>query len=102
MASELIAGIRPRVEEGLEGVRAEDGALVANADARFGDLELAVEHDEEAASIRVLARVPPPAGAGPDFLLYLLALNTEYWDVKAGIDEVRTDLVPGHGHATGP
>ena len=22
--------------------------------------------------------------------------------VKAGIDEVRTDLVPGHGHATGP
>jgi hypothetical protein len=87
MISELIGGLRPRVEEGLEGVRTTEDGLVAAADARYGDLVLQVEHDLDAASIRVLTRIPMPGGTGPDFLLFCLSLNTQYWDVKIGLDD---------------
>jgi len=87
MASEMITGLKPIVEAGLDGVRAVDGALVATADTRFGELSLRIEHDEDAASIRVLTSVPPPAGGGADFLLFCLAINTQYWDVKVGVDD---------------
>lgn len=87
----MIHRLRPHLEEGLEGVRvvSEDGteAIEATADARYGELTLTVEHDDDAASIRVSTVVPPPAGAGPDFLLHCLTLNTQYWDVKIGIDD---------------
>jgi hypothetical protein len=86
MISVLLEGLRSRVEEGLEGVRVADEALIAESDARYGELLLHVEHDADASSIRVLTRVPPPI-AGPDFLLFCLALNTQYWDVKIGLDD---------------
>ena len=87
MISALIEGLRPRVEEGLEGVRLVDEGLVAEADARYGDLVIQVEHDTDAASIRVLTRIPSPAGTGSDFLVFCLSLNTQYWDVKIGLDD---------------
>jgi hypothetical protein len=30
--------------------------------------------------------VPPPPGAGPEFLVWCLSTNTLYWDVKIGLD----------------
>ena len=36
--------------------------------------------------VRVSVAVAPPAGAGRSFLVWCLALNVRYWDVKLGLD----------------
>ncbi|MAQ17746.1 MAG: hypothetical protein CMN30_23490 [Sandaracinus sp.] len=50
-------------------------------------MTVAVDHDPEAEMLRVSAAVPPPAGSGRSFLLWCLALNARYWDVKVGLDD---------------
>lgn len=87
MSEELLRALRDRVEEDLDGIKLVDDRLEAIVDARFGEMTLLIEHDDEAESIRVMVCLPPPAGAGPDFLLWALAINTQYWDVKIGLDD---------------
>ncbi len=87
MASELLESLRPLVEEDLDGISATPEGLRAMADARYGEVVIRVDHDREAEGIRVQVSLPPPAGAGPEFLVWCLATNTQYWDVKFGLDE---------------
>ena len=88
MADEdLLELLRERLDEDIDGIaRTEDG-LSAIVDARFGEVTLELEHEPEAQSMRVMVCVPPPAGAGTDFLIWALSTNTQYWDVKIGLDE---------------
>ncbi len=87
MASALLESLRPLVEEELDGIASTPDGLRAMADARFGEVVIRVDHDEEAEAIRVQVSLPPPAGAGREFLVWCLATNTQYWDVKFGLDE---------------
>ena len=75
------------VEEDLDGVTMTPDGLRAIVDGRFGEVTVAVDHDPEAEMLRVSAAVPPPAGSGRSFLLWCLALNARYWDVKVGLDD---------------
>lgn len=87
MADDLLSALRERLDEDIDGIaRTEDG-LEAIVDARYGEVVLEVEHDVEAQSLRLMVCVPPPAGAGADFLIWALSTNTQYWDVKIGLDE---------------
>jgi hypothetical protein len=87
MASALLESLRPMLEEDLDGVKSAPEGLRAVADARYGEVLVRIDHDEEAAAIRVQVALPPPAGAGTDFLLFCLSTNIQYWDVKFGLDE---------------
>lgn len=87
MASQLLESLRELLEEELDGVTATAEGLRAVADARFAEIVLRIDHDEEAEAIRVQTTVAPPAGAGPEFLVWCLATNTQYWDAKIGLDE---------------
>lgn len=87
MSEDLLIALRDRVEEDLDGISLVDDRLEAIIDARFGEVTLQIEHDDEAGSLRVMVCLPPPAGAGPDFLLWALSMNTQYWDVKIGLDD---------------
>jgi hypothetical protein len=87
MASALLESLRPLVEEDLDGITSTPDGLRAMADARFGEVIIRVDHDEEAEAIRVQVSLPPPAGAGREFLVWCLATNPQYWDVKFGLDE---------------
>ena len=87
MASEIINALRHALEEGLKGITLVEDSLEAGIDARYGDVVLEIDHDLEAESIRVSVDLPPPPGAGTDFLIWCLTVNTQYWDVKIGLDE---------------
>ncbi len=87
MASRLLESLKPLLEEELDGVAATPEGLRSVADARYGEVTLRIDHDEEAEAIRVQVSLPPPAGAGVEFLVFCLATNTQYWDVKFGLDE---------------
>ena len=110
MTSALLESLGELVEDDLDGVTLTPEGLRAVADARFGEVTIRIDHeeDEEAdegtASLRVQVSVPPPAGAGPEFLLWCLATNTQYWGVKVGLDEdgmlaVHADLEAEGGRA---
>ena len=104
MASPLLDSLRKLIEEDLDGVTPTEDGLAAVADARYGEVTVRIDHDEEAAAIRVQVSLPPPAGAGTDFLVWCLATNTQYWDVKFGLDEdgmlaVHADLESEKGEA---
>jgi hypothetical protein len=87
MSSALLESLRALVEEDLDGITSTPDGLRAVADARYGEVMLRIDHDEEAEAIRVQVSLPPPAGAGPEFLVFCLSTNTQYWDVKFGLDE---------------
>ena len=87
MASDLLSSMLKRLQEDLEGLNATGDGLRAVADARYGEVVVEVEHDDEAESIRVSAAVAPPAGAGARFLVWCLSVNAHYWDVKIGLDD---------------
>ncbi len=87
MADELLSALRDRLEDDIDGIAETERGLGAVVDARFGEVTLEIEHDAEADSLRVMVCLPPPAGAGPDFLLWALSTNIQYWDVKIGLDE---------------
>jgi hypothetical protein len=87
MEDELLSALRARIEEDLDGVKLTEEGLAAVVDARYGELTVRVDHEAPAESIRVSTALPPPAGAGTDFLIFCLALNTQYWDVKVGLDD---------------
>jgi hypothetical protein len=92
MSSPLLESLRELVEEDLDGVTATPEGLRAVADARWGEVTIRVdvdeeEHDDDTAAVRVSVRVAPPAGAGQEFLVWCLATNTQFWGVKLGLDD---------------
>lgn len=87
MAADILNALQERLEDELDGLAPTDQGLQAVVDARFGELNVLIEYDEEAGSIRVSCPLPPPAGAGLEFLLWCLHTNTQYWDVKFGLDD---------------
>ena len=87
MPTDLLRSLLPLVEDDLDDVEADPDGLHARLSTRYGEVELRVEHDVDAESLRVGVAVPPPAGAGPSFLIFCLSLNVRYWDVKVGLDD---------------
>ncbi|MGF1466560.1 MAG: hypothetical protein ACFCGT_10530 [Sandaracinaceae bacterium] len=94
MSSNLIESLRAIVEEDLDGVTLTPDGLRAEADTRYGEVTVRVDHDEEAAALRVQVELPVPAGSGPEFLIWCLSTNVQYWDVKVGLDD--TGLLAVH------
>lgn len=87
MASQLLESLRAMIDEELDGVTSTPEGLRAIADVRFAETVIRIDHDEAAEAIRIQALIAPPAGAGTEFLVWCLATNTQYWDVKIGLDE---------------
>jgi len=87
MATDILGSMKERLEDDLTGISRTEEGLRAVMDSRYGEIVVRVDHDVEAASVRVSVVVPPPAGAGPDFLVWCLSINAQYWDVKIGLDD---------------
>lgn len=91
MSSALLESLRELVEDDLDGVAATPDGLRAVADARWGEVTISVDLEEDeqdadgTAALRVSVSIPPPAGAGQEFLVWCLATNTQYWGVKIGL-----------------
>lgn len=84
---DLMGELFDRVEEDLDGVTLTPDGMRAIVDGRFGEVAVSVEHDQDAEMLRVCAAIPPPAGTGRSFLLWCLAMNARYWDVKIGLGD---------------
>ena len=89
MATELLRALREKLSElpPVEDLTEADDGLSGVLRSGFGDITLRADHDPEAEAIRVSARTPAPPGAGHEFLIWCLALNAQYWDVKLALDE---------------
>ncbi len=85
--SDLLAALHPPLAEEVSGLEQADEGLRGQLDLRYGLLGFHIDHDEDAEVLRVAVRVPPPVGAGPEFLIWALALNAESWTAKLGLDE---------------
>lgn len=83
---EVLTTLRDALAGELPDIDVVGSGLTARVDSRYGRLTLRLDHDPQAASIRVSTVLPPPAGAGPEFLTWCLSTNTLYWDVKIGLD----------------
>ncbi len=97
---DLLSDLFDHVEEEIDGISLTPDGLRAVVDGRFGELQVAVEHDPESEMLRVSARVAPPAGSGRSFLIWCLAINAKYWDVKTGLDDEGRLLVHADLDAT--
>lgn len=77
--SELLAAEMP-------GLSQQGTTMQVVLEWRYGRVTVRLDFDAATESIRLYTVVPPPAGAGSPFLLFCLATNTLYWDVKIGLD----------------
>ena len=84
---DLLEELFDLVQEDLDGVSMTPDGLRAIVDGRFGEVTVAIDHDADAEMLRIGAAVPPPAGSGRSFLLWCMATNARYWDVKIGIND---------------
>lgn len=85
--SDLLTALHAPLADEVSGLeRAEEG-LRGQLDLRYGLLNFQIDHDEDAEVLRVAARLPPPVGAGPEFLIWCLSLNADSWTAKLGLDE---------------
>lgn len=89
MGTDLLSSLRDNLDKAtpVSGLEMTDDGLRGTLGCQYGEVTLQVDHDPEAEAIRVSARTPPPPGAGPEFLIWCLALNAQYWDVKLALDE---------------
>lgn len=100
MSTELLRALQGLLQDELSGLELADDGLIADLELRYGPCSLHIDHDPEAEALRVSVRLPPPAGAGPDFLIWCLALNGQYWDAKLALDETGYLLVHADLDAT--
>lgn len=87
MASAFLDSLRELLDEELDGLTSTAVGLQAVVDVRYGEVVLRLEHDADSQALRAQVAVPPPAGAGHELLVWCLSMNTQYWDVKIGLDE---------------
>lgn len=82
----VLEALAELLEAELPGLQIQGTNMQASLDVRYGRITLRFDFDPDAESIRMYTAVPPPAGAGHEFLLWCLSMNTLYWDVKIGLD----------------
>jgi hypothetical protein len=87
MSTDLLRALHGPLLEELSGLELAEDGLRAELELRYGVCPLQIDHDPEAEALRVSVRLPPPPGAGADFLIWCLALNAQYWDAKLALDE---------------
>jgi hypothetical protein len=87
MPTDMLRSLHAPLLEEVSGLEITDEGLRGELDLRYGLVPFHIDHDSEAEAVRVSVRLPPPAGGGPDFLVWCLALNGQYWDAKLGLDE---------------
>ncbi|MET0287474.1 MAG: hypothetical protein ABW352_23510 [Polyangiales bacterium] len=85
--TDLLSALHAPLAEEVSGLENAEEGLRGQLDLRYGMLGFQIDHDEEAEVVRVAVRVPPPVGAGPEFLIWALALNAESWTAKLGLDD---------------
>lgn len=85
--SELLRTLRSALKEDVSGLELAEDGLRTELELRYGVCPLHIDHDPDAEALRVSVRLPPPPGAGADFLIWCLALNAQYWDAKLALDE---------------
>jgi hypothetical protein len=95
MATEILQALHERIDDDLDGLALTPDGLQAVTDARWGEITLHIDHDPEAATVRVSAALPSPAGAGSEFLVWCLWVNGQYFDVKVALDDEGRLLVHG-------
>jgi hypothetical protein len=86
MDEDILEALRELMEPELPGIQRQGSGLTASEDRRYGRLVVRFDFDPAADSLRMYTAVPPPPGAGPEFLVWCLSTNTLYWDVKIGLD----------------
>ena len=86
MNTDILEALRELMQSDLVDLKIEGATMHCVLDARYARLALWFDFDPTAESIRMYVAVPPPAGAGPEFLVWCLSTNTLYWDVKIGLD----------------
>lgn len=86
-AEKLLEGIRTRLHERLPGIARAGSTLRAPRATAYGIVTLRIDWDADAESCRIGVALPAPAGGGRGFLVFCLATNAQYWDVKIGLDD---------------
>lgn len=86
MNTDILDALKELMEPELSELKVEAATMQCVLDVRYARLTLWFDFDPQAESIRMYVTVPPPAGAGPEFLVWCLSTNTLYWDVKLGLD----------------
>ena len=86
MEEDILEALRELMEPELSGIQRQGSGLYVGQERRYGRLMLRFDFDPAAESLRMYTAVPPPPGAGPEFLVWCLSTNTLYWDVKIGLD----------------
>ena len=87
MSTDLLRSLQAPLLEELSELELADDGLRMELELRYGICPLHIDHDPEAEALRVSVRLPPPPGAGAEFLIWCLALNAQYWDAKLALDE---------------
>jgi hypothetical protein len=100
MATDLLRALHAPLAEEIAGLALLEDGLRGELDLRYGLVPLQIDHDPEAEALRVSVRLPPPPASGPDFLVWCLALNAQYWDAKMALDESGYLLVHADVDAT--
>jgi len=100
MPTELLRSLHVPLAEEVSGLSLGPEGLRGQLDLRYGLVPFQIDHDPEAEALRVSVRLPPPAGAGPTFLIWCLSLNAQYWDAKLALDEAGFLLVHADVDAT--
>lgn len=93
MPTDLLRALHAPLLDDVSGLELDDDGLRGVLDLRYGLLPFQIDHDPDAEALRVSARLPTPAGAGSEFLVWCLALNAQYWDAKLALDEAGFLLV---------
>ena len=85
--TELLEALHAPLLEEVSGLEHTAEGLRGQLDLRYGLLAFQIDHDDEAQALRVGVRLPPPVGAGHEFLIWCLSLNAQSWDAKIGLDD---------------
>ncbi len=86
MNEDVLEALSELLAAELPGLQISGTNMQVTLETRYGRVLLRFDFDPTTESIRMYTAVPPPAGAGPEFLLWCLSTNTLYWDVKIGLD----------------
>lgn len=100
MPTELLRSLHAPLAEEVSGLTLCADGLRGQLDLRYGLVSFQIDHDPEAEALRISVRLPPPACAGPAFLVWCLSLNAQYWDAKLALDEAGFLLVHADVDAT--
>jgi hypothetical protein len=85
--TDLLEALHGALLDEVTGLELAAEGLRGQLDLRYGLLSFQIDHDEEVEALRVSVRLPPPAGAGPEFLIWCLSLNAESWRAKLALDD---------------